>query len=153
MKLREQVEDLRVRELALAKGELLKVEESLKAHADEERQFLGQYGDFEKIGAFNANDVMAFCDYKDWLLRRERQYRRREQEWIQEVELRRQATVKASRERKLLENLKKKKVRAHAQEVLGEEQRFLDEISSIAFVRRARVMNTPKSITSSHSGR
>jgi flagellar biosynthesis chaperone FliJ len=46
--------------------------------------------------------------------------------------------VKASREKKLLENLKARKRRIHSQELLGEEQRFLDEISSIAFVRRER---------------
>ncbi len=140
LNLRKQVEELRIRELAQAKGELLKIEDSLKAHAEEERAFLGRYGDFEKNGAFNADDVMAYCQYKDWLLRREKEYHRREQEWMKEVERRRQTVVKASRERRLLENLREKQLRAHAQEVLGEEQRFLDEVSSIAFVRRARAL-------------
>ncbi len=136
------MEELRVRELAQAQGELLKIEDSLKAHAEEEKTFLERYGDFEKTGAFNADDVMAYCQYRDWLLRREKELRRREKEWMKEVERRRQAAVKASREKRLLENLREKQLRAHAQEVLGEEQRFLDEISSIAFVRRARALQT-----------
>ncbi|HJT24580.1 MAG TPA: flagellar export protein FliJ [bacterium] len=140
LSLRKQVEELRIRELALAKGELLKIEEALKEHAEEEKAFLGRYGDFEKTGAFNSDEAMTYCQYKDWLLRREKEYRRREQEWMKEVERRRLAVVKSSRERRLLENLKEKQLRTHAQEVLGEEQRFLDEVSSIAFVRRARAL-------------
>ena len=140
LNLRKQVEELRIRELAQAKGELLKIEDSLREHAEEEKAFLGRYGDFEKAGGFNSDDAMAYCQYKDWLLRREKEFRRREQEWVREVERRRQVVVKASRERQLLENLREKQIRAHAQEVLGEEQRFLDEISSIAFVRRARAL-------------
>ncbi len=140
LNLRKQVEELRIRELAQAKGELLKIEESLKEHSEEEKAFLVRYGDFEKKGAFNSDEAMAYCQYKDWLLRREKEYRRREREWLKEVERRRQTVVKAARDRQLLENLKEKQFRTHAQEVLGEEQRFLDEISSIAFVRRARAL-------------
>ncbi len=140
LRLRKQVEELRIRELAQAQGELLKIEDSLRAHSEEEKAFLERYGEFEKIGAFNADDAMAYCQYKDWLLRREKELRRREKEWMKEVERRRQAVVKASRDRRLLENLREKQFRAHAQEVLSEEQRFLDEISSIAFVRRARAL-------------
>lgn len=140
LNLRKQVEELRIRELAQAKGELLKIESSLKKHAEEEKTFLGHYGEFEKAGVFNSDEVMAYCQYRDWLLRREKEYRRREQEWIKEVERRRQVVVRVSRERQLLDNLKEKQLRAHAQEVLGEEQRFLDDTSSIAFVRRARAL-------------
>lgn len=140
LNLRKQEEELRIRELSRAKGELLRIEEALKEHAREEEAFLGRYGDFEKTGTFNSDEAMVYCQYKDWLLRRENEYRRREQEWMNEVERRRQAVVKASRERRLLEKLREKQLRTHAQEVLGEEQRFLDEISSIAFVRRARAL-------------
>lgn len=142
LNLRKQMEEVRVRELALAKGELLKIEESLKTHAAEEREFLDQWGDFEKAGSFNTDEVIRYCDFKDWLLRREKEYHRREKEWMKEVERRRQEVVKASRHRRLLENLKERKIRAHAQEVLGEEQRFLDEVSSIAFVRRDRAQKS-----------
>jgi len=138
LNLRKQVEDVRVRELAQAKGQLLQIEEAIKEHLGEEGQFLRMYGEFEKNSGFNADEVMAYCDYKDWLLKREKEFRRREKEWIKEVERRRQEAVKVSRERQLLENLKKKQKRSYDQEVLGEEQRFLDEISSIAFVRRSR---------------
>jgi flagellar FliJ protein len=138
LSLRRQVEEVRVRELSQAQGQLLKIEESIRAHAAEEQDFLGKYSDFEKNGEFDAGQVMAFCDYREWLLRQEKEYRRREREWSKEVEKRRQEVVKASRARRLLENLKEKQLRTHSKEVLGEEQRFLDEISSIAFVRRNR---------------
>lgn len=153
LSLRKQMEDMKVRELSMAKGELLKIEEALKAHAREEWEFLGQYGDFEKTGAFNADQVMAYCQYKDWLLRREKELRRREKEWSKEVERRRQEAVKASRQRQLLENLKERQTRTHAQEVLGEEQRFLDEVSSIAFVRRERALKTQMAVPDEKIGR
>ena len=136
--LRKQVEEVRVRELARAKGRLLEIEEALKEHRTEEGEFLKTYGDIEKQSGFDVDQAMAYCDYRDWLLRRERDYQRQEKEWSEEVERRRQMAVKAAREKKLLENLKERKRRIHSQELLGEEQRFLDEISSIAFVRRER---------------
>ena len=144
LRLRKQVEEIRIRELAQAKGQLMQVEEALKKHFEEEEFFLNTYGDFEKTKGFNSDQVMAYCEYKDWLLRREKDLRRREKDWAEEVERRRQATIKASRERQLLDNLKNKQKRAHDQIVLGEEQRFLDEISSIAFVRRDRAQSAQK---------
>ncbi|HUO58593.1 MAG TPA: flagellar export protein FliJ [bacterium] len=152
LELRKQIEDLRVKELAQAKGRLLQIEETLKQHAETENLFLATYGDFEKTGEFNADQVMAYCEYKDWLVRREKEYRRQEKEWTAEVEKRRDRAVKASREKKLLANLKEKKMLAHSQEVLGEEQRFLDEVSSIAYVRRERA-NTMNADLVEKSGR
>jgi flagellar FliJ protein len=153
LNLRKQMEEMRVRELSQAQGQLLKIEESLRAHAEEERDFLGKYGDFEKNGQFSVDQVMAFCDFKDWLIRQEKEYRRREREWSKEVEKRRQEVVKASRARRLLENLKEKQLLTHSQEVLGEEQRFLDEISSIAFVRRNRGQKAVSADTVENLGR
>jgi flagellar protein FliJ len=138
LNLRKQVEEVRIRELSQAQGQLLKIEESIRVHAAEELDFLGKYSDFEKSGEFSADQVMAYSDFKEWLLRQEKEYRRREREWAKEVEKRRQEVVKVSRARRLLENLKEKQLRVYSQEVLGEEQRFLDEISSIAFVRHNR---------------
>ncbi len=138
LNLRKQIEEVRVRELAQAQGQLLRIEESIKAHAVEELNFLKNYGDFEKNGEFNVDEVMTYCDFKEWLLRQEKEYRRREREWIIAVEQRRQEVVRASRARRLLENLKEKQLKIYSQEVLGEEKRFLDEISSIAFVRHNR---------------
>lgn len=147
LNLRKQVEEVRVRELAQAQGQLLKIEESIRAHAAEELDFLGKYGDFEKSVEFNSDQVMIYCDFKEWLLRQEKEYRRREREWANEVEKRRKEVVKASRSRRLLENLKEKQLQAHSQEVLSEEQRFLDEISSIAFVRHNRAQKDVKADT------
>ncbi len=138
LRLRKQVEEVKVRELAQAQGQLVAIAESIRVHLAEELDFLRKYGDFEKSGNFTADQIMDYCDYKEWLLLQEKEFRRRETEWAKEVENRRQAVVKASRARRLLENLKEKQFRTYSQEVLGEEQRFLDEISSIAFVRHNR---------------
>jgi flagellar export protein FliJ len=147
LRLRRQVEEARVRELALAKGRLLQIEEALKAHAEAEKDFLTTYGSFEKGDGFTTDQVMVYCHYRDWLSRREKEYRRSEKEWMKEVERRRLEAVKASRGRRLLENLKEKRKKAHAQELLGEEQKFLDEVSSIAFVRRERAQRANAGIT------
>ena len=147
LRLRRQVEEVRVRELAQAKGRLLQIEEALRAHGEAERDFLHTYGSFEKGAGFTTDQVMIYCDYRDWLSRREKEYRRSEKEWAQEVERRRLEAVKASRGRQLLENLREKRKKAHAQELLGEEQKFLDEVSSIAFVRRERAQRANAGIT------
>ncbi|HEY5038542.1 MAG TPA: hypothetical protein VIJ93_05665, partial [bacterium] len=65
LNLRIQVEEVRVRELAQAKGQLLRIEEALRAHLEQEGQFLEMYGDFEKTGGFNSDQVMVYCDYKE----------------------------------------------------------------------------------------
>lgn len=139
LSLRKQTEDARVRELSQAKGMLLRIEEELKGHALEEGRFLEMYRDFEKENeSFNSDQVMAYCEYREWLSGREKEYRRRAKEWALEVEKRRQKAVGASKDRRLLDNLKDREKETHEKELLGEEQRFLDEISSIAFVRRER---------------
>jgi flagellar FliJ protein len=153
LNLRKQVEEQKVRELAQAQGRLLEIEESLRDHARQEGEFLESYGRFEEAGAFSSDQVMAFSEYRDWLSRREKDLERREKEWAQEVERRRQTAMRASRDRRLLENLKEKRARQHAQEVLGEEQRFLDEISSIAFVRRDRAQRGTGAVSTENSGR
>ncbi len=151
--LRKQVEEVRVRELAQAKGRLLEIEKNIQEHSEAESRFLGSYGDFEKSGGFSSDDVMAYCEYKDWLVRQEKGLRRQEKEWSEEVERRRQKAVKASRDKRLLENLKEKKKTAYAAEVLTEEQHFLDEISSIAFVRRDRAQSAAGAALELNSGR
>lgn len=153
LNLRKQVEEQKVRELAQAQGRLLEIEESLRDHAQQEGEFLDSYGRFEGTGTFSSDQVMAFSEYRDWLSRREKDLERREKEWGQEVERRRQTAMRASRDRRLLENLKEKRAGQHAQEVLGEEQRFLDEISSIAFVRRDRAQRGAGAVSTENSGR
>lgn len=137
--LRKQVEDVRTRELSMAKGELLKIEEQIRTHQKEEADFLNTFSEMERTGAFDVDQGMAFSDYKNWLIRREKALKKKEEEWQEEVDRRRALAVKASREKKLLENLRQKQQKAHLNAVTAEEQKFLDEISSIAFVRRERV--------------
>ncbi len=138
LNLRKQVEEVKVRELASAKIHLLEVEDVLIKHVKKQDEFLNACDDLEKEGFFTAEQVMTYCDYKELLSKKEREYKERQNDWMLEVERRRREVVKVSRQRRLLENLKEKKKRAHTLEVQNDEQKFLDEVSSIAFVRRER---------------
>jgi flagellar FliJ protein len=138
LNLRIQVEEIRVRELAVAKEYLFKVERELTEHGEKQKVFLEDYGALEKNGSFTAEQAITYCDYKEVLTEQEKDYRKRQDDWMLEVEKCRREAVKVSRERQLLENFKEKKKLAHTHEVQIEEQKFLDEVSSIAFVRRER---------------
>jgi flagellar biosynthesis chaperone FliJ len=110
----------------------------LNKHLKKQDEFLNVYEELEKERFFTAEQVMTYCDYKELLSKTEREYRERQNDWMLEVERRRREVVKVSRQRQLLENLKDKKKRIHTLEVQNDEQKFLDEVSSIAFVRRER---------------
>jgi flagellar FliJ protein len=138
LSLRKQVEEIKVRELAVAKKQLFEVEKAMNEHVEKQKEFLKYYGELEQRGSFTAEQVMTYCEYKDSLTMVEKEYQKRQNDWVLEVERRRREVVKASRERRLLENYKDKKKKAHSLEVQSEEQKFLDEVSSIAFVRRER---------------
>jgi len=138
LNLRKQVEEIKIRELAVAKKHLLDVENALNEHLGKQEEFLEAYGELEKSGLFTAEQVMTYCEYKELLSKEEKEFRKRQDDWMVEVERRRREAVKVSRERQLLDNLKDKKKRVYTQEVENEERKFLDEVSSIAFVRRER---------------
>ncbi len=138
LNLRKQVEETKTRDLAVAKTRLLQAEKALNDHLEKEKEFLEAYGDLEKGGTFTADRALNYSEYKVVLEKQEQGHRDRQNDWMLEVERRRREVVKATRQRQLLDNLKEKKQRVHAQEVASEEQKFLDEVSSIAFVRRER---------------
>jgi len=138
LSLRKQLEDVKVRELAVAKKHLLEIETALNKHVEKQEEFLKACVELEKNGMVTAEQVMTYLEYKEALLKEEKEFRKRQNDWMLEVERRRREAVKASRQRQLLENLRDKKKRVHAQDVQQEEQKFLDEVSSIAFARRER---------------
>jgi flagellar protein FliJ len=138
LNLRKQVEEVKARELAVAKIHLLEVEQILNKHVEMQDEFINVYSELQKEGFFTAEQVTAYCNYKESLSKKEKEYRERQSDWMLEVERRRREVVKVSKQRQLLENLKDKKKRIHTLEVQNDEQKFLDEVSSIAFVRRER---------------
>ncbi len=146
LKLRKDIENIRVRELSHAKGKLLKIQEELNEHMEKEIIFLNEFSEFEKNINYNSGEIIAFCEYKEWLTYREKDYRVVENDLIQEVEKRQKILVKASREKKVLENLREKKLLLNNNEIYTEERRFLDEISSISFIRRDRVEKARESV-------
>ena len=136
---RKQLEDARVRELAEAKGALLEIEETIKKNAIEEARFLDESGTTRSGGTMTVDQAVLQSMYWDRLLEREKVCKDLEKRVSEEVERRRQKAMRASRDKKLLVNLKERKIRAHQAETATEEQRFLDEHSAIAFVRRERL--------------
>jgi flagellar protein FliJ len=138
---RKQMEDARVRELATAKGALLQVEEALKSLSLEEAVFFEDAGSLRRQTALTADQAVLQSLYWDRLLTKEKVFKDLEKQVTEEVETRRQKALAASRDKKLLENLKERKLRVHQAEVAGEEQRFLDEHSAVAFVRRERMLD------------
>ena len=135
---RKQAEDFCVRELAEAKGALLRHEEVMKAHSGEEEVFLRQYRNLEKAGKFRINDAILQSERQHDLFERSKKDRLRIAELSQKVEEKREAAIQASRNRRLLENLKERQLGLHLSSEAREDQKFLDEISSIAFIRRDR---------------
>jgi flagellar FliJ protein len=139
---RQQAEDARKRELWQAKSELLRVQDNQKAHRKETSEFLDRFRELEEAGGFSVEEVVSYSEYKDRMFQDEKRLQRKEKDAKEEVERRRAEAVRASRERQLLENLKEKQKQAHQAEASKEEQNFLDEISSSAFIRRDRAERT-----------
>jgi flagellar FliJ protein len=134
---RVQVEETRIQELAKAKGALLQVEEALQEHFDRQENFRKEFARAQRAGGVVTAEVLAsYGDQWDGLLLREKRLHVLEREATDEVELRRGMVMDASRDRKLLENLKKRKWTAYIHETEREEQKALDEFSAIAHVRK-----------------
>jgi flagellar FliJ protein len=139
---RQQIEDARRKELSQAKSELLRVQDNWKEHQKETDDFLDRFRELEKAGGFTVEEVVSYSEYKDRMFREQKRLQTKEKNAEEEVEKRRLEAVRASQERQLLKNLKEKQKQAHRAEVSKEEQNFLDDISSGAFIRRDRAERT-----------
>jgi flagellar FliJ protein len=134
---RVQVEEQYTRDLAKAKGVLLQVEDAIQEHLGRQENFRQEFTRAQCVGGTVTAEVLAsYGERWDALLAREKRLHLMEREATEEVERRRGMVMEASRERKLLENLKKRKWTAYIHETEREEQKALDEFSSIAYVRK-----------------
>ena len=134
---RTQVEEARTRDLAKAKGVLLQVEEALQEHFDAQENFRQEFARAQCVGrTVTAETLAAYGNHWDAMLTREKRLHGLERDAAEEVERRRIKVLDASRDRKLLENLKKRKWTAYIHETEREEQKALDEFSAIAHVRK-----------------
>jgi len=135
---RKQTEESRVRELAEAKGSLLRHEEQMKAHETEQTELIDQYRGMEESGSFKVEEAVFLGERQAQLLKRGQTDRKRAEALADFVEEKRKTVIAASKDRRLLENLRDRQKAGHAGEEARDEQKFLDEISSIAFTRRER---------------
>jgi flagellar FliJ protein len=135
---RRQLENLSIRKMALAQGRLQSVQTALEEREDQEDDLRGWFSDEEKKGSFSVEHAAGYTDYLNFLSGQEKSLKAKEIKAKAEVEKCREEVVRAAQKRRLLEGLREKRLLAHDAEVLKEEQGFLDDISSIAFIRRDR---------------
>jgi len=141
---RKQTEEARVRELAEAKGSLLRHEELMKAHEREQGELLEQYRGLEETGSFKVEEAVFLGERQAQLLKRGQNDKARAGALTDFVEEKRKTVISASKDRRLLENLRDRQKVQHNGEEARDEQKFLDEISSIAFIRRDRADKAAK---------
>ncbi|MDT3699245.1 MAG: flagellar export protein FliJ [Thermincola sp.] len=84
----------------------------------------------------NISDLLNYQVYIPVLLERIRQQETVTEESRQAMEKARQKLVQIIQERKILENLRTKHYRAYVQECLWEEQKQIDEMATVNFLRK-----------------
>ncbi|HVM32541.1 MAG TPA: flagellar export protein FliJ [bacterium] len=135
---RRQLENLSIRKMAEAQGQRQRIQDDLARGQDARNETADWFSGEERQGSFPVEQAALYVEYMEFLSGQEKALRRREKEAEAEVEKRRAEVVAAAKKRRLLEALREKKLAAHEAEVSREEQAFLDDVSSIAFIRRDR---------------
>ena len=135
---RRQLENLSIRKMAQAQGQWMGVQAALEERKNQKDDLRGWFSEEEKKGSFFVEQAAGYTEYLDFLSGQEKSLRTKEKKAKAEIEKCREEVVRAAQKRRLLEGLREKRLLAHQAEVLKEEQGFLDELSSIAFIRRDR---------------
>ncbi len=148
---RQQQEDIQKMKLAEKNIQLFLFREKMALHQNECLEFEQHFSEAQK----NETDIVQrqlSAEYWNGLLRREYQDGQEEARLMRETEAERRVLLNLSRERQLMENLEAQQFQTWAIEQTQAEQKFLDEISSIAFVRQMRT-DALKTETSQNFGR
>ena len=135
---RRQLEDLSIRRMADARAERARIQLDLAERQGQKDELRDWFSGEERQGAFAVEEANAYNDYLDFLSGQEKSLKRKGRDAEVEVEKRRVEAVEAAKKRRLLEGLREKRLSAHEAQVAKEDQAFLDDISSIAFIRRDR---------------
>ncbi len=139
MEVKEEIEKQKERDFALAKRKAIEEENKLN---EIKIQYEGCWKDIENKTSQDTVDTNEINQYYKYLQKLEGDIERQFiylHEANAEVERRRHILIEASKERKILENLKDRKMASYQEELNRQEQNFFDEIAGNQYNREQRV--------------
>lgn len=122
-------EDIRKKELGQAKQELNEGEHRLTAFEENHRLYQNKLRETQSLPVLKVRELATHHRYVDLARLAITAQRSRVKTLTERVEERREALVDASRDKKVLENLREKRIEAHGKALGRSAQLFLDEIA------------------------
>ena len=138
MEVKEEIEKQKERDFAIAKRKALEEEYKL---SEIKIQYENCWKDIENKTSQQTVDTSEIRQYYQYLQKLEGDIERQFiclQETNAEVEKRRDILIEATKERKILENLKGRKLASYQEELNRVEQNFFDEIAGNQYIREKR---------------
>ena len=129
------VENLQ-KELAILEKILSGEKRKLRSYKKAKYEFLSELQKKEEEGV-TISEIVLYSSFVERLSMDIIEQRERIVEAVRKVDLKRDDLIEAMKKMKMLEKLKEKERKAYRQEVMKKEQRFLDEVATNRFTRRA----------------
>ena len=129
------VENLQ-KELAILEKILSGEKRNLRSYKKAKYEFLSELQKKEEEGV-TISEIVLYSSFVERLSMDIIEQRERIVEAVRKVDLKRDDLIEAMKKMKMLEKLKEKERKAYRQEVMKKEQRFLDEVATNRFTRRA----------------
>ena len=129
------VENLQ-KELAILEKILSGEKRKLRSYKKAKYEFLSELQKKEEEGV-TISEIVLYSSFVERLSMDIIEQRERIVEAVRKVDLKRDDLIEAMKKMKMLEKLKEKERKAYRQEVMKKEQRFLDEVATNRFARRA----------------
>lgn len=134
LKYRNEVEQLRKKQLFLAQTDLHNAFDHLRKY-EKELERLRQEFNTHNQEFIILSDVTAYFSYSQLLKSKMDQQKKEIQRYQQIFETKRQAAIQAMQKRKIVENLQEKQYAAWEHDYLENEKSFFDELATIRFMR------------------
>lgn len=128
LNLRQEVEKVRQLEFMAARGELERAEEHLR-HEEQQAEKLAQEIIAKQQDGVLAVELQLYAAFSHRKKNEIDKQREKVDTLDRRVAEKRETLLSASKEKKVLETFKEKRVSAHRQELAGKEREFMDEIS------------------------
>ena len=129
------VENLQ-KELAILEKILSGEKRNLRSYKKAKYEFLSELQKKEEEGV-TISEIVLYSSFVERLSMDIIEQRERIVEAVRKVDLKRDDLIEAMKKMKMLDKLKEKERKAYRQEVMKKEQRFLDEVATNRFTRRA----------------
>ena len=128
LNLRQEVEKVRQIEFIAARGELERAEEHLRREEQEAEKLAREIIEKQQDGIL-AVELQLYANFSHRKKNDIEQQRVKVDTLDRKVAEKRETLLTASKDKKVLESFKEKRVTAHKQELAGKEREFMDEIS------------------------